>query len=191
MNRTVEIAALTVIFIASFLFDKWISASVIFLHNPFMDIIMRWITNLGSVIVVLLLMTSLFLWEERKRKWIIVLLLCGVVAVGVGNLIKFMVGRPRPVIPPGLFPGSSFPSGHTAIAFATLPVLDREFPKLKTFWLVFIILVGFSRLYFNYHFLSDVVGGALLGYIIGHYFVIEEETRGIFGKFSRRVFKWM
>ncbi len=191
MNRKAEIAILIVIFIISFFLDKWVSASVVFLHNPLNDIIMHWITDLGSVIVVLLLMTSLFLWEEKKRKWIIVLLLGVGVAAGISSLIKFLVGRPRPVIPQGLFPGSSFPSGHTTVAFATLPVLDKEFPKLKTFWLVFIILVGFSRLYFNYHFLSDVIGGALLGYIVGHYFVVVEEIKGIFGKFTRRAFRWM
>ena len=49
-------------------------------------------------------------------------------------------------------------------------ILDIEFKKIKWFFIIFAIVVGISRMYFNVHFFSDVVGGALLGYIIGDIF---------------------
>ncbi|HIH51471.1 MAG TPA: phosphatase PAP2 family protein [Nanoarchaeota archaeon] len=57
------------------------------------------------------------------------------------------------------------------MTFSALPVIDREFPRIKIFWIVFALLIIFSRLYFGVHFLSDVVAGALLGYLSGFLFV--------------------
>jgi undecaprenyl-diphosphatase len=36
------------------------------------------------------------------------------------------------------------------------------------FWLGFAILVAFSRVYFGVHYLSDVIAGAFIGYLIGY-----------------------
>ena len=65
---------------------------------------------------------------------------------------------------------------HAMVAFAAVPILNREFPKLNWFWIVFALLVSFSRLYTNVHFLSDVVFGAFSGYFIG-IFVIKVEVK--------------
>ena len=56
---------------------------------------------------------------------------------------------------------------HAMVAFAAIPILDKEFSKLKWFWIIFAFLVAFSRIYFEAHFLSDVVFGAFFGYFIG------------------------
>jgi undecaprenyl-diphosphatase len=61
---------------------------------------------------------------------------------------------------------SSFPSGHAAAVFSTVYILDREFPKIKWFWIGIAILVSFSRIYLGVHYLTDVVVGALIGYTI-------------------------
>lgn len=79
----------------------------------------------------------------------------------------------------------SFPSGHTVLVFCILPILDKEFRKFKWIWLVFAILVGFSRIYFGIHYLSDVLAGAALGYLTGLLIIkIEEKYR-----FGERVVK--
>ena len=62
--------------------------------------------------------------------------------------------------------------------FSALPVLSKEFKKLKYAWLVFACLVAFSRVYFGLHYLSDVLGGAIIGYLIGWGIVIIEEEKG-------------
>jgi len=60
--------------------------------------------------------------------------------------------------------GSSFPSGHTARAFAAATVMFVSFGGRRRWVFVIIGLgAGISRLLLGYHFLTDVIGGALLG----------------------------
>jgi hypothetical protein len=62
----------------------------------------------------------------------------------------------------------SFPSGHTANAFAWATVAARHFgPKLGVPAYAFAALVGVGRMEKNVHYLSDVVAGASLGYLVG------------------------
>ncbi|WP_020570760.1 phosphatase PAP2 family protein [Neolewinella persica] len=68
-------------------------------------------------------------------------------------------------------PDSSFPSGHTASAFALYGFLafTARKRKLSVSLLCFglAVMVGFSRMYLLYHFLRDVTAGAFLGVLIG------------------------
>jgi membrane-associated phospholipid phosphatase len=61
----------------------------------------------------------------------------------------------------------SFPSGHTATAFATATVIALLHPRLR--WPAFALaaLVGLSRVYLGVHFLFDVLAGAALGIAVG------------------------
>lgn len=62
--------------------------------------------------------------------------------------------------------GSSFPSGHTAVAFAcavTLCVICLPVGILALIWAA---LIGFTRVYFFVHFLTDVLCGAISGIIL-------------------------
>jgi membrane-associated phospholipid phosphatase len=86
-------------------------------------------------------------------------------------LLKEIVKRPRPFVTyPDLknvtSEGSwSFPSGHTSSAFAFATSMSLSYPK----WYVivpsytFASAVGFSRMYLNVHYPSDVLVGAILG----------------------------
>lgn len=56
---------------------------------------------------------------------------------------------------------------HAMVVFSLLPLLTKHLPKQNYFWLMFAFLVAFSRVYFGFHFLSDVVFGAVAGYFIG------------------------
>lgn len=58
---------------------------------------------------------------------------------------------------------AAFPSSHTANAFAVATVLARRWRRATFPAFALAALVGWSRLYLNRHWLSDVVGGAALG----------------------------
>jgi membrane-associated phospholipid phosphatase len=78
--------------------------------------------------------------------------------------IKYATQRERP-------DGSdhfSFPSGHTAVAFAAASVLDRQYGRTVG-WLAYgaAAMAGEARIADNHHYLSDVVAGAVLGRLIG------------------------
>ncbi|HVB97661.1 MAG TPA: diacylglycerol kinase family protein [Chloroflexota bacterium] len=59
--------------------------------------------------------------------------------------------------------GHSFPSGHTAAAFAGAWLLSHHFPRRAPIFYALASLVGFCRLYLGVHYLSDVLAGAASG----------------------------
>ena len=63
----------------------------------------------------------------------------------------------------------SFPSGHTAVAFAAASVIDKRYGGIAG-WGAYTAaaLAGEARIADNHHYLSDVVAGAVLGTVIGH-----------------------
>jgi membrane-associated phospholipid phosphatase len=58
---------------------------------------------------------------------------------------------------------ASFPSSHAANAFAIAWVLSWRWRRFAPYFFVFAAVVGFSRIYLNRHFLSDVLCGAIVG----------------------------
>ena len=150
----------------------------------------------------LIFLTSLFLWRERKRRWIIPLWLTSFIAVAVAYLLKVGIARPRPFQTESVSVlqiafhfmrnnfntwNFSFPSFQAMLVFCALPILGREFKKFKYIWLVFACLVAFSRVYFGVHYLSDIMAGAVIGYLIGYVMVLIEEKYGFGKKVMKRL----
>jgi len=170
--------------IISFFVDKLILVSM--RRNPVLDYAFGAVTNFGSVVIVLIIMTSLFLWQERKREWIPVLWASFFASTLLCLVLKFLVERARPYDVIILYFAGivnySFPSLHATASFTAIPILDLEFPKFKWFWIAFAAVVAFSRIYLSVHFLSDVVAGALLGFATAHFFIYMEKELRIFRK---------
>ncbi len=96
-------------------------------------------------------------------------------ALLVEFVIKPLVARVRPYVTvEGLFSlvgpekSYSFPSGHSATAFAVAYVLFRMLPvKYGVLVLLLAALMAFSRLYVGVHYPTDVLAGVLVGILVG------------------------
>jgi len=103
---------------------------------------------------------------------------------GLFLLLTPLIGRPRPTLQAGIcvhdtYPYYSFPSGHVShdvvssgiLLFITLSEPERRWRyrwlllPLQLFFLIDILTIGYSRLLEGDHWLLDVVGGYLVGFL--------------------------
>ena len=186
MKKAVIFIVGIILLIIGFLYDKQILMFIANNRVVFFNDFMKWISYLGSSIIIFIIMTSLFMWEEKKREWIPTLWVSYGLALFVAFfIIKGFFLRPRPyevlnIVNLVSAKGSSFPSGHVTAAFAALPILDKKYPMFKWFWLIIAVLIAFSRIYVGVHYFSDVVAGALIGGAFGTLFVYLEDKKKIF-----------
>jgi len=101
---------------------------------------------------------------KRFRAMTYDMLDAAVVSIAYTSVLKVAVGRERP----NGENSYSFPSGHTSNAFALATVAEHHYGwKLGVPAYLLAGVMGASRLEQDKHWLSDVVGGAALGYIVG------------------------
>ncbi len=118
---------------------------------------------LGPIVGVSLV-TSRFTGNERYQRFTYELAQGFVLTNAVTAGIKVAAGRERP----DQASRYSFPSGHTSNSFMWATVVSRTYGwKAGAPAYAFASYVGASRLKSRKHFLSDVVAGATLGYIVG------------------------
>jgi membrane-associated phospholipid phosphatase len=111
-------------------------------------------------------------WWRGSKKWtrIFLAMLAALAIAGlVGRGIKIATGRARPSVRAeevwNRFSTKyhAFPSGHVAASTAFFGVLFFANRRAGLACLAIPILIGFSRMYLNAHYLSDVVFAAILG----------------------------
>lgn len=137
----------------------------------------------GNFLFTLALCVPLVLFHRRSWRAAAPLVIAGPL-VGLGYLIlKWVVGRRRPVIIDAPFDfhpfaqglgglvhaqsGLSFPSGHAALAFATATCLSAALPRWTPAFFLAACAVGAERVLENAHYLSDVIAGAGVGLLGG------------------------
>ncbi|HLL28481.1 MAG TPA: phosphatase PAP2 family protein [Xanthobacteraceae bacterium] len=72
---------------------------------------------------------------------------------------------------------AAFPSGHMAAICVTMTVLWICYPRLRAVYALMIAVVTIGLMGANYHFLSDVIAGGLLGASIGYFTLALWEAR--------------
>jgi membrane-associated phospholipid phosphatase len=126
-----------------------------------------------TILAVLAVAVTAWVWRRWREPMLVAVAVAGEVAIFL--TVTMLVDRQRP--PVGHLdeapPTSSFPSGHTAATLAlwgALAVLASQRARSALVRGVFLtlavalpLLVASSRLYRGMHYLSDVLGGFLLG----------------------------
>lgn len=82
-------------------------------------------------------------------------------AVTLSEALKRFTRVPRP----DTGTKDSFPSGHTAAAFAIATMESAWHPKEAPFWYAGAAMIANSRLNLGRHRIGDLLGGAALGYL--------------------------
>ncbi len=158
-------------------------------HPFYLNVFFINYTFMGDGIFALCLIAFTIFYLNKKKAGY-AMLCCFLTSGLVVQVIKNLVYSPRPKLffeagqylhfikNVTLSGSSSFPSGHTATAFAmaTVLVLLIKNKKLQLPILMAAVLVGYSRIYLAQHFLLDVLIGAGIGCACGllSYYMVRE-----------------
>ena len=161
---------------------QWIQS----IQNGFLDTLMVGITTLGNAGAIFIVLGLVLLFTKKYRKAGLAVLVALIVMLLCSDLfLKEFFARVRPfnlfesnpekyavwgtdyVFPNLVYKPSSysFPSGHTASAFAAAFALLWHNRKLGIPTTIFAAIMGFSRIYVQVHYCTDVIAGVVAGAI--------------------------
>lgn len=164
-------------------FDLSVFEWVQTIQGGFLDRLMVIITTLGEGGIIFIAVGLALLCTKKYRKaGVAILVALLVMEVGNNLILKTLFARPRPfnldvtqyawwheiykfpelVKRPTSY---SFPSGHTSSAFAAGIALLWYNKKFGIPLTVFAAVMGFTRIYVEVHYCTDVLFGALVGII--------------------------
>jgi membrane-associated phospholipid phosphatase len=139
------------------------------------------VSNIGAVYTILPITAGMYIGgaiahNPKARETGILGGEAAIDSVIVVTVLKGITQRPRPLEDNGkgsfFTGGDSFPSGHSAAAWALASVVAHEYNKnilypVTAYGLA--SLVSLSRLSGQQHFASDIVAGSAIGWFIGRY----------------------
>lgn len=149
------------------------------MRSGILDSIMPYITKLGDGGVFWIALAVILLIPKKTRRTGAAMGVAMLLGLIIGNgILKNVIARPRPfdisntvlprnsllVDPPTDY---SFPSGHTLASFEAATALYKDHTLYGFAAFVLAILIAFSRIYLQVHYPSDVLGGAILGFLFG------------------------
>ncbi len=145
-----------------------------YIRQDMMNWFWKGITFLGDAGWFWIVLGVVLLIPKKTRKAGTTALLALIIGSIVTNLaLKTAVARVRPYdAVEGLVPlvkklrDYSFPSGHTCASFSCAVVYYKMYPDIKGKGaMVLAVLIGLSRLYVGVHYPTDVLGGAIVGWL--------------------------
>lgn len=161
---------------------EWIQS----IQCGFLNAVMVFITTLGNAGAIFIVLALVLLCTKKYRKAGLAVAVALIVMLICNDLfLKEFFARPRPFnllatdpekyafwgegyVYPELIgkPSSySFPSGHTSSAFAAAIALLCHNRKLGIPVTIFAAIMGFSRIYVEVHYCTDVIAGIVSGTI--------------------------
>lgn len=131
----------------------------------------------GDALGVVALVAPWLMWLLVRRHYAALShVLCGLLGVAALNTLgKEVIGRMRPDVPDYLAHSLSYPSAHTSTAVVLYGMaaafIAQAMPRSQRFWpywlaIVIVVPMAISRLILGVHWLSDLIGGALLGLVV-------------------------
>jgi undecaprenyl-diphosphatase len=125
-----------------------------------------------ALVIISVVLAAVFFVKNHRRYGVLLLGAMGGDALIVA-ITKTLIVSPRPLNGIIYATDYSFPSGHitgSVVFFGILTYFawkNWASAKIKAstgvFYAAIVVLIGFDRIYLNVHWLSDVVGGFLLG----------------------------
>ena len=190
MKNTQKTILLFVLFMISFFLDIPLSNFAKQLQNPYLTQIMLFVSNDLTMIFITIFVIIFFL--IKKRKDLVFYSVAGILtSLAIVFIIKSLYFRPRPFQDLGVLSidgskNSSFPSGHVTRISAFVP-FAWIYKKSRFFILAIVILVAFSRIYLQAHYLSDIIFGFILGYYTSLFFLYFSKKRNKLNSILTRI----
>jgi undecaprenyl-diphosphatase len=144
------------------------------IQNPSLTTFSKFITTITDPLVLLSLaiIISIFLYLKNKKSQSFLLSSTSILTALAITVLKNLFKSPRPISNLVLETGYSLPSGHATFAVVFFGLLTYIFtkPKNKTPTIITSILItliiSFTRLYLQVHWLTDILAGLITGIII-------------------------
>jgi membrane-associated phospholipid phosphatase len=158
-------------------------------HRRFFHELQRVPEVMATIAMFIFILVGYFTLVRRPLSRLVAALLLSGVSLAIGAIIKdqlkFVFGRTWPetwinnnpsLIRDGVsgfnfFHGgagyASFPSGHMTATCAVISVLWLAYPHLRPLYVFVIMIVAIGLVGANYHFVSDMIAGAFIGWSVG------------------------